>query len=141
MPGIVVGVDGSGHAQHALEWAMNEAAVRNMPLTVIAVHQVAIDYWGVAELEHAQDDAARRRLEEAARDAADKAAAQLTGRKPPSVRVKAVSGIPAELLITESRDAELLVVGSHGGGFEHLIQGSVSSKVAHHAACPVVIVQ
>ena len=39
MPGIIVGVDGSGHSQRALEWAMKEAAIRHAPLTVLAVHE------------------------------------------------------------------------------------------------------
>ena len=34
MPGIIVGIDGSGHSERALEWAINEAAIRNAPLTV-----------------------------------------------------------------------------------------------------------
>jgi nucleotide-binding universal stress UspA family protein len=38
MPGIIVGIDGSGHSRLALEWAMNEAAIRHTPLTVLAVH-------------------------------------------------------------------------------------------------------
>ena len=32
MPGIIVGIDGSGHSQRALEWAMKEAALRRVPL-------------------------------------------------------------------------------------------------------------
>jgi len=39
MSGIIVGVDGSGHSQRALEWAMKEAAIRHAPLTVLTVHQ------------------------------------------------------------------------------------------------------
>jgi len=58
------------------------------------------------------------------------------------VTVRAVSGIPAQELINASHDADLLVVGSRGGGgFAGLRMGSVSSQVVHHAACPVVVVR
>jgi nucleotide-binding universal stress UspA family protein len=46
MPGIVVGVDGSPNSEHALDWAMRQAAAVHSPLTVIAVHEVAKSYWG-----------------------------------------------------------------------------------------------
>jgi Universal stress protein family len=39
MSGIVVGVDGSGHSQHALVFAMHEATIRHVPLTVLTVHE------------------------------------------------------------------------------------------------------
>ena len=48
MPGIIVGIDGSAHSRQALEWAVNEAAIRHAPLTVLTVHQVAVGYWGSA---------------------------------------------------------------------------------------------
>jgi nucleotide-binding universal stress UspA family protein len=55
--------------------------------------------------------------------------------------VSVVRGDPAEELVKASRDADLLVVGSRGtGAFAALLMGSVSSKVIHHAACPVVVV-
>jgi nucleotide-binding universal stress UspA family protein len=40
MTGIVVGVDGSAHSERALGWAVNEAAARRSPLTVIIVYPV-----------------------------------------------------------------------------------------------------
>ena len=43
MPGIIVGVDGSGHSRLALEWAMKEAALRHAPLTVLTVHPAMIN--------------------------------------------------------------------------------------------------
>jgi nucleotide-binding universal stress UspA family protein len=46
MPGIIVGVDGSGHSHRALEWAMKEAAMRHAPLTVLTVHPAIVGYFG-----------------------------------------------------------------------------------------------
>jgi nucleotide-binding universal stress UspA family protein len=140
MSGIVAGVDGSDEALRALEWAINEAGIRTAPLTVVAVHQVAADHWGLGELHYPQDESARNQVREAAQQAVDKAVAQFTGLKPASVHVKAASGVAAEVLIEESRDADMLVVGTRGGGFERAFLGSVSTKVGHHSACPVVIV-
>src|ERR1017187_6643358 len=45
MPGITVGVDGSQHAQPALDWAVKEAGFRRAPLTVLTVHEVASNHW------------------------------------------------------------------------------------------------
>ena len=45
MPGIIVGVDGSGHSRRALEWAVSEAATRHAPLTVLIVHRAVAGYW------------------------------------------------------------------------------------------------
>jgi nucleotide-binding universal stress UspA family protein len=51
----------------------------------------------------------------------------------------AVEDSPAKALLDAARDADLLVVGSHGHGFSGLFLGSVSLECAQHAACPVVI--
>ena len=45
MPGITVGVDGSHNGHKALDWAVREAALRQVPLTVLAVHEVMASYW------------------------------------------------------------------------------------------------
>jgi nucleotide-binding universal stress UspA family protein len=57
------------------------------------------------------------------------------------ITLRTIQGSPAGVLVDESRDADLLVVGSRGhGGFVGLLLGSVSQQCAHHAECPVVIV-
>jgi len=141
MPGIIVGVDGSGHSRRALDWAIREAAIRHAPLTVLTVQQTMTSFWAgpmilpedVELAEHARkvtqdetDDALRRLGEDA---------------RPPEVTVLAVPGIPAEEILREAQDADLIVVGSRGlGGFKKLLMGSVATQVTHHAHAPVVVV-
>ena len=141
MSGIIVGIDGSAHSQRALEWAVREAALRQQPLTVLTVFRTAVSFWGgpVSYQQADSEDAGKARDE--AREAADKALAAVGGARPTVVRVQALTGIPAEELVDASKDADMLVVGSRGtGGFTRLLLGSVSSQVAHHAHCPVVII-
>jgi nucleotide-binding universal stress UspA family protein len=142
MAGIVVGVDGSGNAQRALDWAVKEAAALHAPLTVLAVHQVASNQWTGNPLIYPEDAAEQEKAQHAAEEAVSKAVGQLGGARPASVTVRAVSGLVARELIDASRDADLVVVGSRGsGGFASLLMGSVSSQVVNHAACPVVVVR
>jgi nucleotide-binding universal stress UspA family protein len=141
MPGITVGIDGSHDAHRALEWSMREAAARHVPLTVLTVHDVPVSGWTGGPIILPADEPALEKLRQAAEEAVAKAAAQLGESKPASVRVHAVNGFPAQELIEASRDADLLVVGSRGGGgFARLLLGSISDHVMHHAHCPVVVV-
>jgi nucleotide-binding universal stress UspA family protein len=142
MSGIIVGIDGSAHSRHALEWAATEAALRGVPLTVLTVHQVVTGYRGGAVVYPEDRNLAGQALKAAQQETDD-----VFGRpgvsRPPSVTVRAVSGIPAEELLAAAADADadMIVVGSRGtGGFRKLLMGSVSSQVTHHAHCPVVVI-
>jgi nucleotide-binding universal stress UspA family protein len=66
------------------------------------------------------------------------------GPPPAGVEVvgEPIRGTPEFGLIEESRDADLLVLGSRGrGGFAGLLLGSTSAAVAAHSHAPVVIVR
>ena len=139
MPGIVVGVDGSGHSHKALERAANEAAVHGAPLTVLTIHQAVRDVYGSAS--HYTDDAALTdKAREAAQAETDQVLAAL-GSRPASVTVTAVHGLPVDELIKASQGADMLVLGRRGfGGFARLMMGSVTDQVSRHAHCAVLIV-
>jgi nucleotide-binding universal stress UspA family protein len=140
MPGIIAGIDNSSHSRAVLEWAMLEAAVRRAPLTVITVEPIASSGWG-GMIAYPADSILQEQAQKTAQKVVDEAAERLGGAAPSSITVRALVGLPAVDLIDASKDADLLVVGSRGaGGFARLMLGSVSSQVAHHAHCPVVII-
>jgi nucleotide-binding universal stress UspA family protein len=140
MPGIIVGVDGSGHSQRALEWAMNEAAIRHLPLTVLTVHPAMVGYYG-GVVTTAQDPELTEEVRAAVTAEVEKVLAGLNGPHPEPVTVKAMHSFPVEELINASKEADLVVLGSRGmGGFTRLMLGSTADQVVRHAHCPVTIV-
>src|SRR5580704_3931038 len=139
MPGILVGIDGSAHSQRALEWAAKEAAIRHTSLTVLTVHQAVRGFWG-GTLHYAGDEDLVEKGRQAAQAETDKVVASLGGARPASVTVTAIQGIPAEEIINAGADADMIVLGSRGGGgFARMLLGSVSANVVEHARVPVTI--
>jgi nucleotide-binding universal stress UspA family protein len=140
---IVVGVDHSDGARAALAFAHDEARLRGA--TLRAVHAWQFGYVGYSGFEGAMpvlggDIHELRAAAAAALDATLREALPDAGGI--EIEPRVVEGSPGAVLVNESRDADLLVVGSRGhGGFAQLLLGSVSQQCAHHAACPVVIVR
>ena len=141
MPGVTVGVDGSDHSRKALEWAIREAGLRGTSLTVLAVHQVASNHWTGNPETYASDAPETETVRQAAEDAVQKAVSQAGEPAPASVTVRAVTGVAAHELVAASADADLVVVGSGGGGVLRKALGSVSSQVVSHAHAPVVVIR
>jgi len=144
---IVVGVDGSDASHEALRWAVEEARLRSAP--VVAVHS-----WSFVPAQPMGDPAMMGmpmgdlpgQLDaesDAAQIALDEAVGEALGNDP-GVRVerRLVEGDAGDALVEESKEAQLLVVGSHGrSGFKAALLGSVSRHVVAHATCPVVVVK
>jgi nucleotide-binding universal stress UspA family protein len=141
MSGIVVGVDGSAHSRKALDWAAREAGVRHVGLTVLTVHQAVAGYSG-SVVDYPGDKALNDKNREAAQQETDEVLRALgDAPRPQSITVLARNGFPTEEILNAAADADMVVVGSRGaGGFKQLLMGSVSSQIAHHAHCPVVVI-
>ena len=141
MPGIIVGIDGSAHSRKALEWAVNEAAIRHSPLTVLTVNQTISAYRGGTVVTYPGDEELRQKARKAAEEETDEVLEKLDAVLLPSVTVQAVTGSAGQSLIEATVGADMIVVGSRGaGGFKRLLLGSVSSQVTQHAHCPVVVI-
>jgi len=144
---IVVGVDGSPESLAALRWAADEARLRGARL--VAVHAwlfapppevgapgmfpvPAFDLPGAVEAER---DAAETDLGAALANAFPEGA-------PVEVESKLVEDDAGEALVRESKQADLVVVGSRGrSGIAAALLGSISKHVVDHAPCPVVVVK
>jgi len=102
----------------------------------------AWNHWTGDPETYASDAPETEIVRQAAEDAVQKAVSQVGGPAPASVTVRAVTGVAAHELVAASGDADLVVVGSRGGGgFARMVLGSVSSQVASHAAAPVVVIR
>jgi len=134
---VVVGFDGSDRADAALGVAFETAAARHADLRVLRAWQPPVPRWTVAE-----DCLDAEELAVAEHTAVCDALAPWRDKHPRvSVTVVVVADAAARVLISASRQAQLVVVGSRGrGGFRGLLLGSISQQLLHHADCPVMVV-
>ncbi len=53
-----------------------------------------------------------------------------------------VHGHPDEIIIDESKDHDLIVIGTHGrSGISRLLMGSTAERVVRYAKCPVMVIR
>jgi len=133
---IVVGVDGSEPSLKALAWAAQQARLTGAKLRVVTTWEVSTGTGWVPTFPIGYDP------EVLARQTLDEAVTETLGAEP-DVTVEQVvkEGHAAPVLLAAARDADLLVVGSHGhGAFAGMLLGSVSEHLMHHAPCAVVVV-
>lgn len=137
---IIVGTDGSGSAQRAVEQAVELAAADQARLVIVTAFErtdAKVDERAPADVRWMATDPneAERHAREARRLAAETGVGDVV--------VQALEGDPADELL-EAADtfaAELIVVGSVGlTGSSRFLLGSVASNVLHHAPCDVLVV-
>jgi nucleotide-binding universal stress UspA family protein len=132
-PAIVVGVDGSAPSILALRWAGALAPFFKARIRAVTGWQFQIAVGTFTPVVWDPEADARNACSEAI-------ATAFGGATPEGLELVIRQGSPARILIDESRRARLIVVGSRGhGGFQGLLLGSVSTTVAEHSKCPVLI--
>jgi nucleotide-binding universal stress UspA family protein len=138
---VVVGVDGSAESVAALRWAARYAAATGARVrALLAWHYPAPA--GEAPVGVAPE-AIRSQTDTQMHQTLDDAIAKAyAGQADPGVEKSTAYGHPAQALIEASREADLLVVGSHGhGAFTGMLVGSVSIHCVTGAHCPVVVIR
>jgi nucleotide-binding universal stress UspA family protein len=140
---IVVGTDGSKQALDAVRTAGQLAE-----LAGAVVHAVAVSRpYSAQEMSRIQRElpAEFHELVNPQLDATDRLS-EAKALLPASLEVMQheMSGDPADgiLAVAESVKADLIVVGARGiSTVERFVRGSVSTRVAHHSPCDVLIVE
>ena len=138
---VVVGVDGSAESVAALRWAARYATATGARVrALLAWHYPTAA--GEAPVGVAPE-AIRAQTEAQMQETLDEAIAKAYADQDSSGAEKHTAyGHPAQALIEASREADLLVVGSHGhGAFTGMLVGSVSIHCVTGAFCPVVVVR
>lgn len=134
---IVVGVDGSWQSTQALSWAAQEARRTGRPIHLI--HAFAPDYPSLGYGLVADRSVLREQAEEQLRSAKETIH---TIDSHVEITTGLSSGFPSAALVRASKEARLVVVGTRGQSLlAGTVLGSVSSQVAMHAHCPVIIVR
>lgn len=135
---VIVGVDGSEQSLRALDWAVDEAALHGLALSV--VHSQAWGWYeGYGPSFGANRSALRVYAEKVVGSAVERANRRATAVK---TYGELVTEDPAAVLTRMSREACMVVVGGRGaGGLAGLPLGSVGLAVAARAESPVVVVR
>ena len=142
--GVLVGVDGSSASDAAVAWATRDAAMHNVPLTLVHVVIPVVSTvapWPEipvgSEFFKEQDEEAVRVLTRARKTVADSS----HGAAPQKVHSVVLHGGAVGTLVDLSKDADMVVVGSRGrDAFDRALLGSVSTGLVHHAYCPVAVI-
>ncbi|WP_317440867.1 universal stress protein [Streptomyces collinus] len=136
---VVVGVGGASGGAGALRFAVREAEVRGWALTAVRAwrnpSQEPVDHMLMA------DDAARLREEQAATGLEGALREALREHPQVDVRRKTVEGSAHRILLRESAEADLIVVGAQRRhGHFGLQLGRVGHTLLSHSDCPVAVV-
>lgn len=139
---IVVGTDGSAHAERAVLWAARQAHLEGRPLDIVhAYGRVGVGELAWLGTPGLDQSVLARALHEAGEtlvaEAREIAVLEVPGLV---VRTHVLETDARDALVGASASAHLVVLGSRGRGpLRTLVLGSVSQSVARHARCPAVV--
>ncbi|MDH3682549.1 MAG: universal stress protein [Acidimicrobiia bacterium] len=131
---LIVGVDGSGAAATALDWALERTA-GEMPLHVVHGRKPPGDL--AFDLFHSGDDMS----EHEAREALEGPWTEAARKRDRRIATHLVADDPADALLAVAAEvgARAVVVGVHGSGGKRYGLGSVTRKLLHRSSLPLVI--
>lgn len=138
---ILAPLDFSDHATAILDWAVHLAREHKSRLVLMHAYHLPVEFQQMegaylpAEFWTQVKTEAEKTLNEHAARIREQGV---------EVDVLVVEGYPATAIeeAAQARDADLIVIGTHGHtGLKHLLLGSVAERVVQKAPCPVLTVK
>jgi nucleotide-binding universal stress UspA family protein len=138
--GILVGVDGSAESDGAVRWATREAILRDELITLLHVVAPVVASWPMSPMQARITEWQKENAWNVIEHARKTLFAEV-GESPPEVQAEVLYSHVVPTLIDASEQARMVVAGSRGmGAVGHLLMGSVSTGLVHHAHCPVAVI-
>ena len=133
---VLVGYDGSPASYRSLQWAVEAARLRRLPLTICHA-------WHWPYPLRPPDEDTLEVVQSAGAIVADEGVRKAHAlAEDLEVRWELERGWASAMLLKASRSARLVVLGARGhGGFEGLVVGSTAVQMAAHADRPVIVVR
>lgn len=139
---VVVGVDGSAAALEAVRWSVPAAQARGATLELVGAyepHDGRVPFGG--EFPWHVPSGSRQQQRQRADDHLEEAAVKVLDLADVTWHTTVAEGHPAQILIEQSFDAQLVAVGAGRGHLPGGHLGAVARQLLHHAGCPVAVVR
>ena len=139
---ILIPTDGKPHSSHAARWFLGRFRIENAELDLVTAAE-ELTSEAVGALPPEERSRVRGEAEKSARKRLNALANEL-GAAPPPTNPRLLEGRPAEAVVAaaEADEADLIVLGSRGGGeVPERRMGSVALEIARSAPCSILVVR
>ena len=140
---MMVALDGSEHADHALDFALDLAEKHSANVVLISVYHLSTLCYTALEVEVIQNCLEAQKVQH--ENVLSEALKKVKKLKPNlKVSTKLLKGRPADRIIETAKEEnfDIIVMGSRGlTGVKRFLLGGVTDRVVHHAPCSVMVVK
>lgn len=144
---ILLATDGSEYSEAAADEIAQRPFPKGSEVRVLSAFEIPnfpiVVPWAGVDFDDAVYKQSQAQARKAVKRAVDKLRSGKEGAKL-KVSTKVVAGSPKQMILDEAEafNADLIVLGPHGGGrIERFLLGSISLAVVTHAKCSVEVVR
>lgn len=135
---VLVAVDGSDHADYALDWYIKELKRPEDRIVLLYIP----DSYDFSLTSKAMYEELKADIDKRVKQMEEKYGKKMKEMNVTNVKFRSMAGKPEVVIVEAAKDenANLVVTGTRGlGKLRRTFLGSVSNYVLHHCHCPVLV--